>query len=370
MKLVRATRDDGEMLRQFFESTRLPGQIELQLQRPNGFYKQYELQSQDFATYMLLDRKDEVCASATIVFRKGWVDGEEQYIGYATDLRVSPTRSAILHWSQHFLPALEQEREVHSCKYVFSVVGRGQRQAFNAFIRPRSPKRQMPRYYSFRSFKAVMLHGLYPFAARPLKSIETRLAREMDREALTEYIYRKKRYSPYVFANSPEMVSDQIDFWPDLQLEDFWIAFDSQNNIVGCCAPWSGKNVQQWVPTDFSRKGKTMQETLQLASYLRLAHRFGQIGEPLDFFFLTHLFADNPDILYSLLWHSFKRTKINQFLVYTHFEGDIASSPPKQFVHSAASANLYCILSPNEPPHELLRPTFEASQPDFELAFI
>ena len=156
MKLVKADPSDGDLLKKFFESTYLPGHIELQLKRPKSFFDQYRLQSDDYATYMLLDRKEQVSALATIIFREGWVEGKKQMIGYATDLRVSPTRSAILQWSQHFLPALEQERAAHNCKYVFSVVARGQRQAFNAFIRPRSPKRQMPRYYSFRSFKGIM----------------------------------------------------------------------------------------------------------------------------------------------------------------------------------------------------------------------
>ncbi|MCB0419935.1 MAG: hypothetical protein KDD61_03015 [Bdellovibrionales bacterium] len=370
MKLIRATQDDEPLLTEFFEQSILPGQIELRLKRPQGFFKQYEMQSKDFVTYMLLDKKDEICALATIVFRQGWIHGEPQTIGYATDLRVSPTRSAVLHWSQHFLPALEQERAIHNCKYVFSVVARGQRQAFNAFIRPRSPKRQMPRYYSFRSFQAIMLHGLYPLASPPLKTIETRKAREMDREALCDYIFRKKQIKPYYFANSPEMVSQQIDAWPNLKLEDFWVAFDYQSNVVGCLAPWHSKETQQWVPAAFHRKGKSLQESLQLASYLRLAHRFGQLHQPLDFFFLTHLFADNPDIFYSLLWHAFKETTINQFLTYTHFEKDLMTTPPRGFIHSGAGANLYSILSPNEPPPELLRPTFHRTQPDFELAFI
>src|SRR6185436_9942122 len=109
---------------------------------------------------------------------------------------VSPTRGAILSWSNHFLPVLESERESRNCKYIFSVVAHSQRQAYNAFIRPRNFRRQMPRYYLFRRFELLSLHGLWPFHDQPLQGIKIRSALDSDFEKLSEYILRKTADRP------------------------------------------------------------------------------------------------------------------------------------------------------------------------------
>ena len=370
MRLVKAGLEDSEKINRFFESTSLPGPISLSLKRPKGFFHPYKLQSDRSATYILIDNQDEVSALATIIFKEGWVQGKKETIGYATDLRVSSSRSAVLKWSQYFLSALEAEREAHNCKYIFSVVAQGQRQAFNAFLRPRSIKRKMPRYFSFRPFKIVSLYGIYPFSHRPLKSIKIEIARAEDRSHLFDYILKQNQTKPYHYANSHSDLDQSLKRWESLKLSDFWIAKDSQGEIVGCTAPWSSHEFQTWVPTHFSRTGKSLQETLHFTSFFRLTHKFGKKNKPLNFKFLTHLHADNPDVFYSLLWHTFQNTDRNHFLVYTHFENHLITTPPRQFIHSTYKANLYSILSPTETPPEILRPTTFAEPPDFELAFL
>ena len=116
---------------------------------------------------------------------------------------MAPKRKAIIHWTKHYLPALEQAKQEFDVNYFFSAVPKLQTQAFNAFVRPRSNKRQLPRYYLFRNYEAVNIHGRLPFTLQPLKSVNIRNAQSSDLEALSEFIASKKRIKPCLLYTSP-----------------------------------------------------------------------------------------------------------------------------------------------------------------------
>jgi hypothetical protein len=178
MELVNATDEDNERLLHYFAQMTMPGPIDIRSRRMFNFFNQYRIQTEDYVTCLLENEKKEIEAMASILFRPGKIDGVDEMIGYATDLRVSPTRRAILNWSQHFLPVLEAERESRNCRYIFSAVPHSQRQAYNAFIRPRNLRRRMPRYHLFRRLELVSIHGLWPFHDLPLSGIKVRTASE------------------------------------------------------------------------------------------------------------------------------------------------------------------------------------------------
>ncbi|MEK6555820.1 MAG: hypothetical protein AABZ31_11295, partial [Bdellovibrionota bacterium] len=99
MRLVEATDQDNEKLLHYFSQSQFPGSITLRMRRMFNFFNQYRTQSDDFVTYMLLNDKDEIEAMASIVFREAWIEGQKEIVGYATDLRVSSSRRAVLTWS-------------------------------------------------------------------------------------------------------------------------------------------------------------------------------------------------------------------------------------------------------------------------------
>lgn len=371
MKLVKATEKDSDRLIEYFSNTSLPGPVELKFRRQGSFFDQYRIQSDDFVTYILEDENTkEVSALATLIFRKGWIDNKEQSIGFATDLRVSTSRKAILQWSQYFLPAFEEERKKRNCQFVFSVVAHKQRQAYNAFIRPRSPKRQMPRYYLYKRFDIISLHGLFPFAPHPLPGIEVRTVKDSEQEALVEYVLKMKHKKHFYFHFNEEDFLKSIERWKGLSLDKFIVALDHLGNIIGCTCPWAVQNTQLIYPSNFEGMARSLQESLQLLSYFGLAHRLTKKDQAFSLRHLTHLYADNPDIFYSLLHFAFKHTHKNEFLVYSQFAGDLLTLPPKPFISSKVKAGLYSILPPDIAPPEFLKPTPFNVPPDFELAFL
>ena len=145
---------------------------------------------------MLMNDDNQISGMATIMFKKTWIEGEQQTIGYATDLRVSKERKAILSWTNHFLPVLEKEKKLRNCKYVFTFISDKQTKAYNAFIRPRKSKRPIPRYFLYRKYQYVFIHGLLPTAHNRLPGITFRKAEFSDKEKLIDYIYKKKAEKP------------------------------------------------------------------------------------------------------------------------------------------------------------------------------
>lgn len=371
MKIVKASSEDSQKLIDYFTQTSLPGDtIDLRFHRKNNFFKQYDIQSKDHVTYYLEDIENgKIEALVSLVFRKGIINGSEQVIGYATDLRVSKSRKAIMQWAQKFLPALQKERDKRNCQYIFSVVANEQRQAYNTFIRPRSPKRKMPRYYPYRRFETISVHGILPWAPKPLAGIIIKTGTLEKADQVAEYILKKKKELSFYFGNSKEEILQQISQWHELNINKFLIAEDTQGNIIGCTAPWSNWNIQCIYPTFKDTTTLSLVESLNLLSYLGISHKIHLKGEPLYARFLTYYYSDNPDIFYSLLYHSFKALTKDEFLLYTHFEGDLKTLPPKGFLTTKTKCGLYCILAPNEELPDFLKPSYLNEAPDFELAF-
>ncbi|OFZ10949.1 MAG: hypothetical protein A2Z20_08870 [Bdellovibrionales bacterium RBG_16_40_8] len=370
MELIKTSDAENEKLLHYFAQKPLAGSIELQLRRMFNFFNQYRIQTDDYVTYVLHNDLSEIEAMASILFIKGEIEGQEEIIGYATDLRVSPTRLAVLNWSRHFLPVLESERKKRNCRYIFSVIPHSQRQAYNALIRPRNLRRGMPRYHLFRHFDLVSLHGLWPFHAVPLPGIKIRTANNNDFAQLAEYILRKTEKRPLRFYNTVENFQQSIERWHDLFVENFLLAFDRHNNIIGCAAPWSSERVQRLYAAKYDDKAANFQSLLAVLSCLRIAHPLAKEGQEFEFRHLTHLFADNPDIFYSLLYNAFKQLDKKEFLLYPHFEGELLTLPPRSFISARTPFGLYCVLPPADPVPEFLKPRSLFLPPVFEPAFI
>jgi hypothetical protein len=291
-------------------------------------------------------------------------------VGYATDLRVSSSRRAILTWSQHFLPVIEEARASRGCRYVFTSVASAQKQAYNAFIRPRSIRRRMPRYYLFRRFQLVSLHGLWPFHEKPLDTVSIRHASEKDFDALSEFIVLQSKQRPLHFFEEKDSFRAALERWRDLYIENFLIAEDRKGNILGTVAPWSPQQIQKTYATKYDDSARNLKDLLQLFSWFGVSHPLPRTGQELKVRHLTHLYARNPDVFNALLYRAYQESKKDETLTYTHFEGSLLSLPPKGFISATQNFGLYTILAPNDPLPDFLKPSFMAPPPEFESTFL
>lgn len=371
MKLVRATDADSERLKAFFERMILPGTIDFSVRRPASFFDHYRVISDDFETLILADDDDSIHGVASLVFREGYVLGEKQTWGFATDLRIAPTRKAIGQWAQFFLPVLERVGFERNCRYVFSAVEHHDNQAYNALIRPTShARRRLPRYLLANRFSLVTLHGRIPLSSGPLESIRLKELSASDLDPLCAYLREEAALRPLATRHTPETFLKEIARWPGLSLKDFRVAFDSKNKIRGCAALYDGRSVQTFVPVTYHGFAHTLHQMLYFASFTGLVRPTPPVGAPVPARFLSHIACDSAEIFHRLVDDAYSRLRGKELLAYAHFRGNWRTLPPSAFVATSIPFGLYQLLSPNveAPPWPI--PSLRTLPPEFEAAWL
>lgn len=371
MRLIQATEADSDRLKEFFAKMLLPGTIDFSIQRRGSFFDQYRLQSDDFETWMLEDMEGQLCGLASLVFQSGFINGEKQTWCHATDLRIAPTRQAVMQWAQLFLPVLERACMSRNCNQIFSVVEQSDSQAYNALIRPTNhARRRLPRYFLARAFHVVTLHGRVPLAPKPLPSIRLKHLEASDIEPLCAYLRDKAKARAIANVYEPNEFVSHLARWPGFTWEDFRVATDRQGNIIGCAGLWNGSKVQEFIPQTYKGFAHTLHQSLNLISWFGLARPTAQTERPMPMRFLTYLNCDNAEVFYRLADEAFSRLGPREFLAYGHFKGHWRTLPPRAFIGAAIRFGLYTILPPQAEPPGWLTPNPEGLPPEFEAAWI
>jgi len=371
MELVRANESDSDRLKVFFENRILPGAIDFSILRPQSFFDHYRCLSEDFETLMLTDDDGSIAGVATLIFREGHVLGEKQTWGFATDLRIAPSRKAIAQWAHYFLPVLERVNQERNCRYIFSALEHLENQTYNALIRPTSHmRRRMPRYLLANRFRVVTLHGRIPFAARPLMSIRLKVLEVNDLERLCAYLREQAIRQPLATLYSPEIFMKDLARWPNLKLSDFRIATDSTGKIRGFAALYDGRNFQKLVPRAYHGFASTVQQLLRVASFSGVVRPLPPPGTEMPLRFLSHLVSDSAEIFHRLADDAFSRIGSKELLSYIHFQGNWRTLPPNAFFATSLPYGLYLILPPHSdvPPWPI--PSVRSLPPEFEAAWL
>ena len=363
MKLEIATDKDNESILKFYTSFLRKGLVDFKLDRGSDFFSYYKSISSDHRTYLLKDPYDHILATASFIFRDVLLNGRVEKMAFATDLRVSPTRKAIIEWTQHFLPVIENMQNEMDIQYFFSVLNLNEPHSLNAFVRPRQIKRPMPRYYLFRKFNIVTLHGQYPWAAKGVSSLRIRPGSEANFDALLAYLVKR---SPYRLLSSiwdKQSFDDKMSRLQGFKLSDFLVAFDANEQVVGCLSMWNSQGLMDYLPLSYSLPAHNFRQFLKFFWLFGMTRRLTKpkrsTGDesPLNFRYLSNLHADNEDIFSTLLWEAFHRSEKDQFLMYAQIEKDFKISPPKDWISSTHKHALYSVLHPKIAMPEFLHPS-------------
>ena len=371
MNLELAKESDSQALVELFKEFPLKGLVELKVDRNQDFFLPYKIQSNDWKTYILRDEKNEIHGSASFVMRDTCTDKKITKIATASDLRIKPHRRAIIEWAHHFLPVINKEIEENQVQSIFSYMNLSDPTALNTFIRPRAMRRAMPRYFLYRKFNLVSLHGRYPWASKPLKSIKIRRGSKATYDSLLEYIIRRSQYRPFASVWDEASFQAKMEGLKGQKLSDFIIAFDSLDNVVGCLAPWSGGGVQDYIPISYSLVGHNFRQYLKFLWLFGLTRRLTKpvastgLEQKLQFAYLTNVFADNEDVFESLLHTVFDEVGPQKFLLYAHTEQDYRLLPPSDWISASYPYALYSVVPPEKPMPDFLHPSI-SQNPEIE----
>lgn len=368
MILEIARPEDSWELKQFFRSFTVGELIQLKIDRHDDFFLPYDIQSDQHVTYVLRRPEDRSLQGvATFVIQNLWLGDRLRTVAIGRDLRINPNRGAIMGWGQHFQPVLEEIRKAYDVDYFFSSLNISDARTLNAFVRPRTMKRPWPRYHLYRRFNIVSLHGVWPGATNPLPHLRIRKVDPEFEEALIYYILQKKKDRDLSCTFDRTSTEKWITRWQGLSMKDFYIALDSQDNIIGCVAPWSSAQVQEYIPYDYNSVAHNFRQFLKFGKWLgwtraltKPVHRLKQEA-PLNFRYLTGLLADNEDIFEALLWRVFNEIHPHEFMVYLQMRQDLHMRPPKSWVHAKIPHAMYCLLRPDQEVPDFLHPSHDST---------
>lgn len=364
MKLEIATPTQSLELAEFFRRFPLRGPVEMLVDRKPDFFKPYSIQSASHVTYTLRDERDaSLLGSVTFVMDDLWVNGQPQKVAFGRDLRILETRQAVLGWTQHFLPVMNEIQTQHGAQHVFSILSQNDARALNAFVRPRLMRRPIPRYFLFRRFNLVSLHGRLPWAPTPLKSLRIRRGSPAIEDALIQYVVRKSRQRELGTLWDADRFLDRLARWDNLTLEDFLVATDAQGNIVGCCAPWSPGGIEERIPLRYNLIAHNFRQFLKFGKFFgwtrtltKPVYRLGMEAS-LNFRYLSFLFADNEDIFDSLAWIAYDECRETEFIAYTQMRSDLHLRPPLSWISAKNAHGLYALVPPEQPLPDFMHPS-------------
>lgn len=365
MKLEIAQPEDSKALVEFYKSFPLKGLVEIKIDRDGDFFAPYDVQAEQYLTYQLKDDEGKLEGMASFVVRDVLLDGSITRVAFGRDLRISSNRRAVLEWSQHFLPVMNEVSQTLGSKYLFSVMSMADVQALNAFVRPRTLKRPLPNYHLFRRFNMVSVHGRLPWASNPLPHLRLRRGSLANVDALIHYITQKSRKRDLATAWDVPSFFDKLERWKGLKLEDFIIAFDKNENIVGCVAPWSAGGMQEFIPMQYSLRAHNFRQFLKFGKMLGWTRTLTKpysrlkIEAGFNFKYLNFLFADNGDIFESLLWKAFDDAKENEFLLYSQTRTEFIYRRPRNWVSAKMPFGIYLLLPPDSEVPTFLHPNNE-----------
>lgn len=363
MEIVKATENNSEELKAFFQQQVVKGSINYRVERTDSFFLQYRLVTEDYSTYMIKDNSGDIAGLSSILFRKGYVNHQEQNIGYLTDLRVK--QGSDINWTETMAPVFQREMEERNSQYLFSDLEQYENQMYQTLLRARNRGSHHIRYHLMRKFFLVMLFGRKFWRDEPLRSIKIEMGQTEDIEAICQYLKSKSVGKPLSFNLTPEELERRFRIWPHFSIQNFILARNNLGDIIGCMAPWNNKHVQQWIAHKYHGKSFQVYSTAKTLSSFGLLRPFPNEGSPFQLKFITHMAADNPDIFYSLLDQAYTQCRNNELIFYPNYMGDYQTRPPRAFFSVKMPFGFYTLLDDSKKLPIYLQPNPFTPPPDF-----
>ncbi len=359
-----ATPDDNKALIQFHKQFPISAHGHFSIDRCHNYFTPYEIHGEQSITYIIC-RGQEILGKVSFVIQDLLLDGKIRPVAFGRDLRITHDRHVILSWGKHFVPVVEEVFHTFGVKHLFSVMSLSEMKALNTFIRPRNERRELPRYHLYRRFNFVSLHGQLPCAKMKLPHVRVKKASEHHLDALIYYICQKSFQRNLSSVWDSQSFHQKLERWNNLKLEDFLLAVDQNDNIIGCCAPWSARGVQEHIPLNYDSRGHNFQQFLKLSSYFgygrKISPAVSEIKKefPLDEYYLSFLFADNEDIFERLLWSAYDEVGPNGFLVYNQMRSEMIYRRPHHWISAQLPFGVYYINLPDKDPPKFIFPQNE-----------
>lgn len=349
MRLRPADVDDNKRLIDFYKTIPSRGWVELRTDRRPDFFAPYKLNSENYLTYLLENEEEqEIQGTASFVGKKVLIQGEPTNSVFACDLRISSNRNAVLNWSHHYLPTIQEVKDKFAAEHIFTIINQTEAQALNAFLRPRLRRKHFPIYHYFRGLRGVTIHGRYPWAKSLVSTVKVKHFTSHCQDALWAYLLggnKRKELSPFWNIQQIDIFFSNQD---TLDKNQFLVAFDRKNNIIGCTLPWSPLKFIELIPLGYDSRAQNFRQFLKFADLMGWAHALTRPQnkehrqeESLNSKNLSYHFADNHYVHECLLDVAYRTCERGEFLHYMRDENEIHLKSPRFWIGTEVPYGLY-----------------------------
>lgn len=348
---------DSDKLGHFFSQIATHGLLDIKIQRQVDFFSLYRRLQLRFHNYILEQTNDiqnnEILGTASFLVQHTQVADKNIKLSYACDLRVSPQRQAILNWSRHFLPQLQNLIETEKVEHFMTSLSLENQQAINAFTRTKQKRTNKPYYELIRKFNLVSIHGFYPLVFNVNPYIRIKYLDKENHKKFLHYLVEKLKTLDLVPTAMVTALENYIYESLIYSYRNFVIALDAKDNIVGCCYPLSSSYLQDYFPQSYNQQANNFRQFLKFASLLKIGRKLTKPfsrtkkDQTLNFQFLHFLFFEHPEVFQKMVKFTYDQSTQDEFLVYTYEQSMFTYRPPIGTIHSESPYALYEIRTPD-----------------------
>ncbi len=296
---------------------------------------------------------------------------------FIVNARTVNTRESLVGWSEKLFPEILKLKKEFSCSHALFFLSRREKWLFDFFIRPRKKREDQIKFSHVRGASIQIVQGTKFSAQAPLKYVKIRRAKEEDLQKLSGYIKQASMYAPLSRNVGEEQVLKEFKTVKNFSPDDVALAFNSNGEIVGSLGAVDMAN-----HADIKFKFNDLFEPTfnVLQGYLRLASWVADLRPVLEkkiqnVRIFTHMYFNNHDIFYSLIYWWIEQTKHiskkeRPVFLYPFYMGDLKAAAPESLFISSFKGDIYLIQDEGELPSELLKPVLFSQPLDIDLTYL
>ncbi len=369
-RLRLAEPQDSAALCELFRKVHLKSSLDITQERDPDFFAMPRMHLGEFESYVGENEAGLVGASGTVIARPGWLDGQRCTTGYLSDLRILPGFKGARKMPEAYRVCLQRARERWGVEVLYTVIFDNNLLARRALVDRKQKKaghrQPQPIYRVMTPFlmTSVQLTFRQP---KPVHSVVR--AQRADLDPLVSFLDQQSQGRTLGEDFSGDLLSRRLATWPGLTLDSFFLAKNSNGDILGCLAPWDPADLKRTRVLGYHGKMAWLKRGYGLLAKLGGFPPFPSAGECFRFPFLSHLEVknDDPAVLQSLLRATYAALRPEKY----HFMsamipvGSPLAAAFKGFWVQKTAMTVYSVVLPDSPWAER---DFSTLRPGFEMA--
>ena len=320
--------------------------MSFRFERAPDFFALHNAHSADNVTW-IVTREGSIVSIASVVIRPAYLDKSICNVAYLADLRQARGGGAAGSWRAVANAVLDEIRLEFSATLAYCSILRDNRLARTSILEsPLGKRLGIDRLCGYRTVSVV---GMFPWRRWHGRRHEIRRASLNDSEALREFVDTQSRDLQLSPVFEPQTWRRRMSGWPDFGIENFLIAIDQHDRIVGCVAPWDSSTINRIVIDTLPMRAELLRRVVNATSVFTGRPKIS-VGASthLPDIALTHVRVKDrdPEIFAELLTVAFRNLipkRRYATLTFSLYDNDPLWRALRNMIYTTVPMDLYCM---------------------------